>query len=250
MTKRIVVGIIAALFLAASFACLWCCVILPAQEKRAFIDQYGEKAYDLLCAAEEAPFVTFGAYEQDGDLDNGKEPIEWIVLKKDEMSLLLISRYALDYQSYHYAYTSVTWETGSLRQWLNQDFWQAAFSEEERVMIPTVTVKARESVLFETDAGNDTQDNVFLLDVFEADNWFASDSDRICEATAYALRDCKNLADNGMSWWWLRSPGVYQNIAVGVDENGEAGRSCHIVSDAYAVRPALRVNLAYKADAA
>ena len=46
--------------------------------------------------------VTFGHYEQDNDLSNGPEEIEWIVLDFDEKDhkALLISRYGLDAKPY------------------------------------------------------------------------------------------------------------------------------------------------------
>ena len=39
--------------------------------------------------------VFFGQYEQDNDLKNGPEPIEWLVLEDDGESILLLSRYCL-----------------------------------------------------------------------------------------------------------------------------------------------------------
>ena len=41
-------------------------------------------------------YFTFGAYEQDNNLANGPEPIEWIVLAKEEKKILIISRYGID----------------------------------------------------------------------------------------------------------------------------------------------------------
>ena len=242
MTKKVALVVVVVSILAILAACLWWYVILPAREKQAFVDRYGQKAYDLFCAAKESPFVTLGTYEQDGNLGNGKEPIEWIVLKKEGMSLLLISRYALDFQSYHYAYTITTWEQCSLRQWLNQDFVKAAFSAAEREMLSTVTVKARKNDVYETDAGKDTQDTVFLLDAFEANEWLA---DGACKATAYAAQERYSVGEDGTCWWWLRSPGMYQNIAAGVSRDGTVGSSGRIVSEVCAVRPALWVDLAY-----
>ena len=40
--------------------------------------------------------ITFGSYEQDGSYENGYEPLEWIVLKKDGEKLFLLSVYALE----------------------------------------------------------------------------------------------------------------------------------------------------------
>ena len=38
----------------------------------------------------------FGSYEQDNDVSNGKESINWIVLEKSGNKLMLITEYALD----------------------------------------------------------------------------------------------------------------------------------------------------------
>ena len=45
--------------------------------------------------------VTFGRYEQDNDLSDGQEPIEWIVLDQGDNAVALISRYGLDARQYH-----------------------------------------------------------------------------------------------------------------------------------------------------
>ena len=79
--------------------------------------------------------MTFGHYEQDGDLSDGTENIEWTVLDVQENSALLISRYGLDSVQYNTERAEVTWETCSLREWLNGDFLCAAFSEEEQETI-------------------------------------------------------------------------------------------------------------------
>ena len=59
----------------------------------------------------------FGTYEQDNDTTNGKEPIEWIILdKRDDGSLVLMSKYALDYKPFHAKEESVTWQKCALRK--------------------------------------------------------------------------------------------------------------------------------------
>ena len=79
-------------------------------------------------------YITFGHYEQDNNLDNGKDTIEWQVLYLDRTNnrALVISRYALDCQPYNNENTNVTWETCSLRAWLNDEFLASAFSEDEQ----------------------------------------------------------------------------------------------------------------------
>ena len=56
--------------------------------------------------------VLFGSYEQDGDAANGKEPIEWLVLDRDGDKALLLSKYALDHQSFMPFYEPVTASPG------------------------------------------------------------------------------------------------------------------------------------------
>ena len=130
--------------------------------------------------------VTFGAYEQDNDLENGKEPIEWIVLDVQDGKSLLISRYALDYMIYNPDGRVATWETCSLRKWLNSTFVEDAFSSEEQEMIPTVTVITDKNPDHDTNPGRDAQDRVFLLSIQEAEKYFASEEERKCKPSPYA----------------------------------------------------------------
>ena len=76
--------------------------------------------------------VTFGSYEQDDNEDNGAEPIEWIVLDTDGSKALLLSKYVLDEEQYDYSENQVTWYTSNLFQWLNADFKNEAFSDDEK----------------------------------------------------------------------------------------------------------------------
>ena len=127
-----------------------------------------------------------GKYEQDNDTSNGAEAIEWIVLDKDGDKVLLISKYLLDCQPYHTEVTDVTWETCSLRQWLNGTFAEAAFSADEAERILTTTVSAAVNPEYSADPGNDTEDKVFLLGISEAETYFETLEERVCVPTEYA----------------------------------------------------------------
>ena len=73
--------------------------------------------------------VFFGHYEQDNDLTNGAEAIEWRVLKVENGEALLISQYALDSQPYYEKYAVALWSVCTLRTWLNTAFFDAAFND-------------------------------------------------------------------------------------------------------------------------
>ena len=190
-------------------------------------------------------FVTipFGRYPQASK--NKNAPIEWLVLKIDGSRALLISKYALDCRQYNTSYADVTWETCTLRKWLNGMFLNAAFSKSERAMIPTVTVDADKKPSWSTRSpGNSTTDQVFLLSITEVNKYFSSHSARQCQGTAYCYAQGADKAYNGNCRWWLRSPGGLSYHAADVDYDGSVYGNGHGVSYDYnAVRPALWINL-------
>ncbi|WP_294413401.1 DUF6273 domain-containing protein [uncultured Ruminococcus sp.] len=148
-------------------------------------------------------YVTFGSYEQDNDLSNGKEDIEWLVLAREDNKALLISKYALDVQPYSQHITEVPWENSFIRKWLNDTFLNEAFSLDEQDSIIMSTVTADENPLHKLSQGNDTEDKVFLLSAAEAYEYFETDSARVCEMTDYCYAQSPNLTR--LPGWWLRS---------------------------------------------
>lgn len=119
-------------------------------------------------------YVSFGKYEQDNNTSNGKEKIEWLVLEVKDGKALVISKYALDCKPYNTSSTNVTWETCSLRNWLNNDFINSAFSATEKTMIPSVKVSADKNPDYSTSSGKATQDRLFLLSVKEMNKYLSS----------------------------------------------------------------------------
>ena len=151
-------------------------------------------------------YVTFGSYEQDNDLSNGKEDIEWLVLARENNKALLISRYSLDNQPYSEHTEEVPWENCSLRKWLNDNFLNEAFSSDEQNSIITSVVTADENPFHKLSQGNDTMDKVFVLSVIEANKYFSSNSERLCQGTAYChAHRAPKSKDTGNCWWWLRT---------------------------------------------
>lgn len=205
--------------------------------------------------------VYFGSYEQDNDLSNGQEPIEWIVLAKDGNSILLISRYCLDCRPFHsVSYEKVTWENCSLRSWLNDTFYDKAFDGNEKQMIL--------STMLNNNAGGSTRDKVFLLSIEEAETFFASNEDRVSTPTAYAFyqgcfaynlaTDTNHQCENSPyyesewssrydpqagAWWWLRSTGSDSGKAAGVRTVGSFNKNGNeVITGNDAVRPAVWVS--------
>ena len=186
-------------------------------------------------------YVSFGKYEQDNNTSNGKEKIEWLVLEVKDGKALVISKYALDCKPYNTSSTNVTWETCSLRNWLNNDFINSAFSATEKTMIPSVKVSADKNPDYSTSSGKATQDRLFLLSVKEMNKYLSSNSKRRCKSTDYAVA---NGAKGNYCSWWLRSPGAYQSYATEVFSTGEIYTKGGGVGAIGAVRPAMWISLA------
>ena len=187
--------------------------------------------------------VTFGKYECDNDETNGKEDIHWEVLEKEENRVLVICCYAVDHKPYNDFIEKVTWETCSLREWMNHTFLQEAFSDTEQLKIQSVTVPAERNPYYDTDPGNNTADKLFLLSATEVKTYFKTDESRQCSFTPWA----DYLYNRGVGCaWWLRTPGCRfneydENNGVYVGSLGEINYSGGAVTERYSVgvRPAM-----------
>ena len=199
-------------------------------------------------ADQETETYTFGSYEQDGDSSNGKEPIEWLVLDRDGDKVLLLSKYALDYQSFMPFYEPVTepytWESCSLRRWLNGTFLNAAFSADEQQRLLTTTVITSPGSLHRENGPVTTEDRVFLLSNTEVYAYFASEAATAAEYTAYALSENPwpgNAATPGPADWWLRTTDGYDHPD-GVYADGRVGEGARAYEGEY-VRPAIWITV-------
>lgn len=201
--------------------------------------------------------VTFGSYYQSNS--STKEPIEWIVLDRQGNKALLLSKYILDCKCYNEEWVDVTWETCTLRNWLNYTFYNTAFSSSEKSYIDNTYVITNDihSGGSYASGGNNTYDNIFLLSVDEVYKYFYQSSTHPYGNKLLATRGT-NYAKNGGKlyviyrydeWYdensdfWLRSPGLYQTSAKSVYEHGSLNDYEGYVVDCHdGVRPALWVS--------
>ena len=207
--------------------------------------------------------VTFGTC--------GGEAIVWTVLEVyEDGSCLLLSKYGPDAKPYHEAYEDVTWESCSLRAWLNGAFLDTAFTAEERGRIMLSSVTNADNAFYGTAGGNDTEDFVYLLSLDEAERYFPlvragygeGSEALICLPTETALRNgalplSREEAEAyqpaelwpypvraGACSWWLRSPGRFGTNAAFIDFGGiRDAEGAHVNYTFLCVRPVIRVRL-------
>ena len=194
------------------------------------------------------------------------EPIKWRVLNRNGNDALLLADVALDDQKYNTDYAKVTWETSSMRSWLNgygasvnqpktdysrKNFINSAFTSTQKNAIKTTNVVNNNNIYYGTAGGNNTSDQVFLLSESEVYNTdtaagygFAKDYSTYDEARRSRCSTYAYAMGTYRYYWWLRSPGCDGHCAAGVYIDGEVdGRGRDVFDNNVGVRPALHLNL-------
>ena len=146
----------------------------------------------------------------------------WYVTDKTDGICTLLCQGPVANLPYNDSKADITWESCSVRRWLNEDFYNSKFSDGEKAAIVTThNSYTKDDSHYEAICGNDTDDKVYLLSYTEA------------MAVSDDTRDC------GIDWW-LRSPGKTQEDAmyIGLRSPYMMGNS---VDHHMGVRPAIRV---------
>ena len=209
--------------------------------------------------------ITFGTYPQKAD-GYDITPIEWRVLQNSGSELFILSEYILDCKRYHgksaditwYDCVDITWRDCDLRKWLNDEFYNTAFTATEKGLIKTAPC---------TDNGEgcpDTEDRVFLLSVNEikdisdkhgrdlrrsvGTDFAKTKKSDGCSLYVYDKTNkdnyiIKNGREVGCSWWWLRTQGNKPTRAFFVGTGCSIRSYANVSAARDGVRPALKLNL-------
>ena len=190
--------------------------------------------------------IYFGSYWQtdtnnDGraDTKDEKEPIKWRILSKEDNVVYLISDKALDYRQLEENYSG--WSTSEIRNWLNQEFCSAAFSNQQLKSIKEAATE------------QNTKDNISLLQC-DDDTFFTSGFNAIKEGlVGKNLEGIENIAYN-TDFARQKSNSEKANWLVGkgaetfCDSNGYYTKLAQSdgVRGAYSIRPTLTLDLTDK----
>ncbi|MBO4687554.1 MAG: hypothetical protein J5636_03500 [Clostridiales bacterium] len=184
----------------------------------------------LLCACKRKDtgyFVTFGNY--------GGRPIRWIIIDQDDDTYYLVSQYILDMRAYDENGQSADWESSSIRKWLNEDFYEQAFNQDEKARIVATVLGNRRPRMTEV-LEEEKKDQVFLLSSSAAQNYFMTDAAR--KGKPENDEGGGNAASQETWKWWLIGPDDGGSSLV--DEEGRVAFSdASATTEMYGVRPAV-----------
>lgn len=179
------------------------------------------------------------------------EPLTWTVLDPEEgfvMSNIAIDAQAFENFSYYdpdsfdsasgpmvyngkdCKYLANDWSKCSLREWLNRDFFNTAFTAEEKAQIGKTYLDNTNPFSPKYD-GAGTFDKIFTISFYDAINsdygfdedGSRSDLARVRPATDYAMcqgADVVSYTGGNIPYWWLRTTALYGAFAFGVAPGG------------------------------
>ncbi len=183
------------------------------------------------------------------------EPIEWIVL--DTASGLLMSKKVLDAQAYqNYVRKSGTtlynesgkdakdFATSSLCKFLNDSFYNTAFSEEQKDLIKSTGYNC---AAYNAAAASNVSKNVALLSYEDCQGHYGfaatinADATRVAdEVTTYAKAQGLSVS-NDRADWWLCTPDSASGRASCVETNGALSHTATVNLCNKGVRPVITV---------
>ena len=191
-------------------------------------------------------YLYFGQYYED-ESSTVKQPIKWRVLSVNGDDAFLLADEGVDCQRYNESEEAVTWETSTIRKWLNETFMKEAFNEKEQNSI--------KDTMITTENSEDTTDKVFLLSKEEVGNvtyGFDPEIDSISGTRSINITNyCKSKGARMLQIeyysgfydpWWLRTTEKDNTYAATADMwNGIV--SSYMTNSRHAVRPAIHIDL-------
>ena len=202
--------------------------------------------------------VSFGYYEQDSDIGNGKEVLMWNVVIKEEDRVLLWSDKIVDYQRFNtitrdssgYAVTEpyISWKDSHMRSWLNGEFYNEAFGDKEK---PYVISLSHETTDCEKNTYT-TEEKVFLFssqEFYDLKGMTVGTMTQI--ATKYAhervkYEECWNSCYTRDQQEWKGIFGISDVFSPGVIDNHNKVYFMNASSQIGAVRPCVWVDISDK----
>lgn len=183
--------------------------------------------------------LKFGCWPQNG---SEPEPLEWLILEDTGEEMLLLCRYCIatkgfifDFNDELREYRGNLWEYSDLRRWLHEEFYSAAFDEDQKKLILPTKIQTMRN---DTEALDVFENKVFLLSKEQVEAYLPTPELRKGSRTVNAAHDpnvlpsdSKKLED--IPWWIL--PHIEQGGLCCISSGRDKGRQFSYVAYLQAV---------------
>jgi len=216
--------------------------------RKVVIDSYRPYYFD------EAPlsgnsFQPLNGYVQGGSYWFKWEPIEWKVLQIENGEALLVAENVIDAQFYmndFEAAADATWAQSAVRSWLNDTFYEQAFSKQQKAGIIEDDLETLDNYAYGTTGGDATRDRLFIPEQADFHNqtmYLYSTAQRKSAASDYAVSQGLWMHGGACAEWMTRTPSVEQKGIVTVSEEGNQADSFKSSLQLCGVKPMMRLNI-------
>ena len=212
--------------------------------------------------------VTLGIYEQDSNVENGKEPIEWIVIDVEDDQALILSKYVLDTCAFNEQLDSINWEMSTAYQLMNEEFYNNSFSsKEKKIIISSIDKDTSEEIGYIFFLSfNEVLDCFDMTEVKEKSGDYFYSQEILGKMTPYALnqyneasefkqKEYDYLTEVGViydrevigeiysAWWLRRSEEEGYDTTDIVGRWGNLGYVSRVSNNRIGVRPAMWIEI-------
>ncbi len=194
--------------------------------------------------------IEMGKWMEEANSTGGPKPLTWTAVEVQDEYVVLLCDNIIDCREFDKNGGSA-WDTSTLRTFLNGEFYQDAFTSEEKALILKSTTVTEENPNYSGTYGKDCSDNVFIPSIQEFKNYMTKvENKAFAKATNYALR--KGLKEytkqsGGMeitgSWFWLRSGGFSKGYTAHCYADGDISYGGEESTVTIGVRPAIKIKL-------
>ena len=167
--------------------------------------------------------VFFGRYEQDGNLENGVEDIEWNIVKREDGKVLLLSKYIIESEIISDNQHVPIYDETVIRNKLVGEYYDKFFNDEEKEIIVQRDLNNLDCPLkkYGKNRTYNSDDKMFLLSLEEIRKYFGDtnkDLEKLKTKATYYVTDVKDVRRkindiDVANSFWLRSPGINDGFA-------------------------------------
>lgn len=204
-----------------------------------------------LYVLEPGDIVDMGKWRTDVNNTNGPQTLTWTVVEVKEDHVVLLCDNIIDCREFDIKGKSA-WDTSSLRSFLNGEFYEDAFTAEEKELILKSKTVTEENPNYKGTYGKECTDNVFVPSIQEFKTYMTKvENKAYAKATKYALgkglKEYTKETNSGTqitgSWFWLRSGGFTEGYAAHCFSDGDISYGGEETDITIGVRPAIKIKL-------